>query len=118
MLTKSKPISMAGETAVVRLDDIQIELAGGHVLAFIDADVELEHDGIDWTIVAISYGTPYERIGADALSFVAEDVRNRSSDDTLTHHIERVILNAASKAYNDLCKQADDEIRCRNGGPK
>lgn len=118
MLTKSKPISMAGETAVVRLDDIQIELAGGYVLAFLDAEVELEHDGIDWTIAAISYGTPFEEIGAASLSFIAEDVRNRASDETLTHHIERVILKAASKDYNDLCRQADDELRCRNGGPK
>jgi hypothetical protein len=118
MLTKSKPISLTGETAVVRLDDIQVELAGGYVLAFLDAEVELEHDGIDWTIAAISYGTPYEKIADTSLSFIADNVRNRANDETLTHMVERVILKAASKDYNDLCRQADDELRCRNGGPK
>ncbi len=104
----------AGECVSVKLEDIEIRLAGGATLAFVCADVEMSHDGTDWEITGIDYATPYVAIGENsALSFESAIVKARAVDETLTHHIERIVLNAANMAYNDLCREADEIVMKR-----
>lgn len=107
----TKPHSHTGETITLRVEDIDIELAGGYLLARLDAEVDLFFDGVGWEIEAIGYDTPFVKIGPECLSFQVEDVRQRATDTTITHHVERIVLKAVQAEYGRLCREADEKIR-------
>lgn len=102
----------AGETFTTNVYGIEINLAGGYLLAILDAEVELQHDGIGWEITGISYSGEYQPAGDDDRpSFDAKVVRDRQADETLTHHVERAILKVASHDYNKLADAAYAHVR-------
>ena len=101
----------AGETFTTSVYGIEIEIAGGYILAILDAEVDLEHDGIGWEITGISYSGEYSRLGDDRPSFDVQAVRDRKDDTTLTHHVERAILRAVTSDYNKLVDEAYAHIR-------
>ena len=96
----------AGETFTTNVDGIEINLAGGYLLAILDAEVDLEHDGIGWEITGISYSGEYSRLGDDKPSFDVQAVRARKEDTTLTHYVERAVLRAVTSDYNKLVDEA------------
>ena len=101
----------AGETFTTNVYGIEIEIAGGYLLAILDAEVDLEHDGIGWEIEAIGYDTPFVKIGPECLSFQADDVRQRATDTTITQCVERILLKAVQAEYGRLCREADEKVR-------
>lgn len=101
----------AGETFTTNVYGIEIEIAGGYLLAILDAEVDLEHDGIGWEITGISYSGEYSRLGDDKPDFDVQVVRSRKEDVTLTHHVERAILRAVTSDYNKLVDEAYAHIR-------
>lgn len=97
----------AGETFTTNVYGIEINLAGGYLLAILDAEVELQHDGIGWEIASCIYSGEYQPAGDDDRpSFDAQVVRDRKTDETLTHHVERAILKAVTSGYNKLVNEA------------
>ena len=96
----------AGETFTTNVYGIEINIAGGYLLAILDAEVDLEHDGIGWEITGISYSGEYSRLGDDRPNFDVQVARNREVDETLTHHVERAILKTVGKEYNKLVNAA------------
>lgn len=101
----------AGETFTTNVYGIEIEIAGGYLLAILDAEVDLEHYGIGWEITGISYSGEYSRLGDDKPDFDVQVVRSRKEDVTLTHHVERAILRAVTSDYNKLVDEAYAHIR-------
>ena len=101
----------AGETFTTNVYGIEIDIAGGYILAILDAEVDLEHDGIGWEITGISYSGEYSRLGDDKPDFDVQVVRSRKDDTTLTHHVERAVLKTVEKIYNDLVNEAYTHIR-------
>ena len=104
----------AGETFTTSVYGIEIEIAGGYILAILDAEVDLEHDGIGWEITGISYSGEYSRLGDDKPDFDVQHVRERKEDTTLTHYVERAVLRAVTSDYDKLVDEAYAHIR----GPK
>ena len=105
----------AGETFTTNVYGIEINIAGGYLLAILDAEVELQHDGIGWEITGISYSGEYSRLGDDKPSFDVLTTRGRpeQEDVTLTHHVERAVLKAVEKEYNKLVDDAYAHIGSR-----
>ena len=101
----------AGETFTTNVYGIEINIAGGYLLAILDAEVDLEHDGIGWEITGISYSGEYSRLGDDRPNFDVQVARNREVDETLTHHVERAVLRAVTSDYNKLVDEAYAHIR-------
>ena len=101
----------AGETFTAYVYGIEINIAGGYLLAILDAEVDLEHDGIGWEITCISYSGEYSRLGDDCPNFDVQVARNREVDETLTHHVERAVLRAVTSDYNKLVDEAYAHIR-------
>jgi len=101
----------AGETFTTNVYGIEIEIAGGYLLAILDAEVDLEHDGIGWEITGISYSGEYSRLGDDKPDFDVQAVRSRKEDTTLTHYVERAVLRAVTSDYNKLVDEAYTHIR-------
>ena len=101
----------AGETFTTNVYGIEIEIAGGYLLAILDAEVDLEHDGIGWEITGISYSGEYSRLGDDRPNFDVQAVRSRKEDTTLTHYVERAVLRAVTSDYNKLVDEAYTHIR-------
>ena len=101
----------AGETFTTNVYGIEINLAGGYLLAILDAEVDLEHDGIGWEITGISYSGEYSRLGDDRPNFDVQAVRSRKEDTTLTHYVERADLRAVTSDYNKLVDEAYTHIR-------
>ena len=101
----------AGETFTTNVYGIEINLAGGYLLAILDAEVDLEHDGIGWEITGISYSGEYSRLGDDRPNFDVQAVRSRKEDTTLTHYVERAVLRAVTSDYNKLVDEAYTHIR-------
>ena len=101
----------AGETFTTNVYGIEINLAGGYLLAILDAEVDLEHDGIGWEITGISYSGEYSSLGDDRPNFDVQVARNREVDETLTHHVERAVLRAVTSDYNKLVDEAYAHIR-------
>ena len=101
----------AGETFTTSVYGIEIEIAGGYILAILDAEVDLEHDGIGWEITGISYSGEYSRLGDDRPNFDVQAVRSRKEDTTLTHYVERAVLRAVTSDYNKLVDEAYTHIR-------
>ena len=101
----------AGETFTTNVYGIEINLAGGYLLAILDAEVDLQHDGIGWEITGISYSGEYSRLGDDRPNFDVQAVRSRKEDTTLTHYVERAVLRALTSDYNKLVDEAYTHIR-------
>ena len=101
----------AGEMFTTNVYGIEINLAGGYLLAILDAEVDLEHDGIGWEITGISYSGEYSRLGDDRPNFDVQAVRSRKEDTTLTHYVERAVLRALTSDYNKLVDEAYTHIR-------
>ena len=101
----------AGETFTTNVYGIEINIAGGYILAILDAEVDLEHDGIGWEITGISYSGEYSRLGDDRPNFDVQAVRSRKEDTTLTHYVERAVLRAVTSDYNKLVDEAYTHIR-------
>ena len=96
----------AGEMFTTNVYGIEINLAGGYLLAILDAEVDLEHDGIGWEITGISYSGEYSRLGDDKPGMDVQNLRDRKDDTTLTHFVEREVLKAVSRDYNKLVNEA------------
>ena len=97
----------AGETFTTNVYGIEINIAGGYLLALLDAEVDLEHDGIGWEITGIAYSGEYSRLGDDKPSFDVQKVRDRRDNEkTLTHFVEREVLKAVTHNYNKLVNEA------------
>lgn len=96
----------AGEKFTTNVYGIEINIAGGYLLAILDAEVDLEHDGIGWEITGISYSGEYSRLGDDKPSFDAQKVRDRKEDTNLSEHVERAVLKAVEKEYNKIVNEA------------
>lgn len=96
----------AGEMFTTNVYGIEINLAGGYLLAILDAEVELQHDGIGWEITGISYSGEYSRLGDDKPDFDVQAVRARKEDTTLTHYVERAVLRAVTSDYNKIVNEA------------
>ena len=101
----------AGETFTTNVYGIEINLAGGYLLAILDAEVDLEHDGIGWEITGISYSGEYSRLGDDKPDFDVQHVRERKEDTTLTHYVERAVLRSVEKEYGKLVNVAYSHIK-------
>ena len=101
----------AGETFTTNVYGIEINLAGGYLLAILDAEVDLEHDGIGWEIPGISYSGEYSRLGDDKPGMDVQKLRDRKEDTTLTHYVERAVLRAVTSDYNKLVDEAYTHIR-------
>ena len=101
----------AGETFTTNVYGIEINIAGGYLLAILDAEVDLEHDGIGWEITGVSYSGEYSSLGDDRPNFDVQVARNREVDETLTHHVERAVLRAVTRDYNKLVDEAYAHIR-------
>ena len=101
----------AGETFTTNVYGIEINLAGGYLLAILDAEVDLEHDGIGWEITGISYSGEYSRLGDDKPGMDVQKLRDRKDDTTLTHFVEREVLKAVSRDYNKLVNEAYAHVR-------
>ena len=96
----------AGETFTTNVYGIEINIAGGYLLAILDAEVDLEHDGIGWEITGISYSGEYSRLGDDKPGMDVQKLRDRKDDTTLTHFVERAVLKAVEKEYGKLVNEA------------
>ena len=103
--------ALAGEKFTTNVYGIEITVSGGYVLAILDAEVDLEHDGIGWEITGISYSGEYSRLGDDRPNFDVQAVRSRKEDTTLTHYVERAVLRAVTSDYNKLVDEAYTHIR-------
>ena len=101
----------AGETFTTNVYGIEINLAGGYLLAILDAEVELQHDGMGWEITGISYSGEYSRLGDDKPGMDVQKLRDRKDDTTLTHFVEREVLKAVSRDYNKLVNEAYAHVR-------
>ena len=101
----------AGETFTTNVYGIEINIAGGYLLAILDAEVDLEHDGIGWEITGISYSGEYSRLGDDKPGMDVQKLRDRKDDTTLTHFVEREVLKAVSRDYNKLVNEAYAHVR-------
>lgn len=101
----------AGETFTTNVYGIEINIAGGYLLAVLDAEVDLEHDGIGWEITGISYSGEYSRLGDDKPGMDIQKLRDRKDDTTLTHFVEREVLKAVSRDYNKLVNEAYAHVR-------
>lgn len=101
----------AGETFTTSVYGIEIEIAGGYILAILDAEVDLEHDGIGWEITGIAYSGEYSRLGDDKPSCDVQKLRDRKEDTNLSEHVERAVLKAVEKEYNKLVNEAYAHVR-------
>jgi hypothetical protein len=105
--------ALAGEEFTTNVYGIEINIAGGYLLALLDAEVDLEHDGIGWEITGIAYSGEYSRLGDDKPSFDVQRVRDRQlanefspREFSLTDQVEHAILAAVTKDYNKLVNEA------------
>lgn len=97
---------LTGETVTLSTHVNMTVGSNGTIVGGFDCEVDMEHDGEDWSVTGIGYKSEF---GGPSRDFDVVLLRARAPDGTFADLFDREILKLIDWQYNELANRADAE---------